>query len=131
MKTYLDTSALYAILSVGDEFHERAVAKYQELIDSEDDLWIDSLVFEELVALVWHRAGKTNGIKAARWLLSDINIRWLGEDGLHDVLRLAESSPEQNLSLVDWSLVRAAREEDVWVFTFDENIKATGVRVIP
>ncbi|MEO0191974.1 MAG: PIN domain-containing protein [candidate division WOR-3 bacterium] len=130
MKTYLDTSALYAILSKRDAFHERATMRYQELVDGEAELWTNSLVFGEIVALVCQRAGRLEGIKVGMWLLDNIRIHWLGEDELREIMRLAEAPDEPRLSLVDWALVYLARQENACVFTYDDKMRETDIRIL-
>ena len=73
-RVFLDTSAIYAVLSSSDKFHEVAERKYITLVDSGYELWITEWVFEECVSLVWYRAGKDNGIKTAQWLLENFDL---------------------------------------------------------
>jgi len=125
MKVYLDTSAIYALISKSDRYHGEAASTYKMLLDS-------NLVLEEVVNLIWYRMGKGLAITTARWLLDEMNVRWLGEDEVREVLDEAAEAPAENrLSLVDWSLVRLASQENAQVFTFDEKIRSASIRVLP
>jgi|YNPNPStandDraft_1061719.scaffolds.fasta_scaffold02642_7 predicted nucleic acid-binding protein len=132
MKVYLDTSAIYALISKSDRYHGEAASTYKMLLDSNLELWINSFVLEEVVNLIWYRMGKGLAITTARWLLDEMNVRWLGEDEVREVLDEAAEAPAENrLSLVDWSLVRLASQENAQVFTFDEKIRSASIRVLP
>ena len=50
----VDTSAFYALISATDEFHGRARAAYERLLDRDQGLWSTSYVIVETIALV-HR----------------------------------------------------------------------------
>ncbi|MEO0257044.1 MAG: hypothetical protein ABIM74_07110, partial [candidate division WOR-3 bacterium] len=76
------------------------------------------------------RAGRLEGIKVGMWLLDNIRIHWLGEDELREIMRLAEAPDEPRLSLVDWALVYLARQENACVFTYDDKMRETDIRIL-
>jgi uncharacterized protein len=53
----IDTLAFYALISDTDEFHQRAVSTYAELIDQRAELYTTSYVLVETKALIHRRLG--------------------------------------------------------------------------
>jgi len=121
-QVFLDTSAIYAVLSSSDKFHEVAERKYITLVDSGYELWITEWVFEECVSLVWYRAGKDNGIKTAQWLLENFDLYRFDNWEIKKILDFSKERKE-NLSLVDFSLAYVVKKEDALAFTFDTKLK--------
>ena len=56
-RVLIDTSALYALRSADDRFHDRANAAFQDLIQSEMQFWATSYTLVETVALMHRRLG--------------------------------------------------------------------------
>lgn len=56
MRTYADTSFLYALIDDGDPGHERAAAAYREY---RGDIMLSSYVFAETISLITKRFGKS------------------------------------------------------------------------
>ena len=56
-RVLIDTSALYALRSADDLFHERANATFREMTLSEQEFWIPSYTLVETIALLHRRLG--------------------------------------------------------------------------
>ena len=56
-RVLIDTSALYAIRSATDLFHDRASAAFERLKDTNPELWATSYTLVETVALLHRRLG--------------------------------------------------------------------------
>ncbi len=56
-RVLVDTSAFYALVSSGDEFHQRASTIYTELLDQRVALYTTSYVMVECMALIHRRLG--------------------------------------------------------------------------
>ncbi|RKZ21806.1 hypothetical protein DRQ16_03115 [bacterium] len=121
-RVFLDTSALYSILTHTDKFHENTRKKYISLIDSGYELWITEWVFEECVSLIWYRTGKDNGIRTALWMLEHFYLYRFEEWEIKEILKLSGES-DASLSLVDFSLMYVVQKEKALVFTLDRELK--------
>jgi len=57
MSTFVDTSAIYAVLDRDDESHASALPVWEELVSGDEALMVTNHVQLEVVALVQHRLG--------------------------------------------------------------------------
>ena len=128
----IDTSALFAILSVNDDFHARAKATYQRMGQSEATMWCTSYAVVECIALLRRRRGFEAVLAFEEWIKdADLQIFWVDER-LHNAAwtRFMESEG-RGLSMVDWTIAIASRELGANVFTFDTGFAESGITVIP
>jgi predicted nucleic acid-binding protein len=131
-KIFVDTSALYALISTEDRNLALAVATWKQMIERRELLLTNNYVLVECIALLQNRLG----IEFARALQSNIvpllQVDWLGEpehtSSVNDVL----TANRRQLSLVDCSCFESMRRLGiVKVFTFDEHFREQGFEVIP
>ena len=133
MTTFVDTSALYALLDEDDENHSAAAAWLSGPGgDPAEELLTHNYVVVEAAALVHRRLGAT----AIRALLEDL-IPALAvafvDESLH---RLATSaflgSARRRLSLVDWVSFELMRDLAVdRAFAFDRDFADQGFHLVP
>jgi predicted nucleic acid-binding protein len=132
LTTFVDTSALYAVLDRDDRWHGVAAAVWRELVESGEALVTHNYVLVEAFALVQRRLG----MEAARALAQDVapvlEVAFVDER-LHE-LAVASllASGQRGLSLVDWTSFVFMRREGIEVaFAIDEDFAAQGFRVLP
>lgn len=131
-RVLIDTSALYAIVSVTDRFHNQARDSYEMLLDGESEFWTTSYVLVETVALLHRRLGWEAVSAFDTWQReAGLRVLWV-DDGMHARAwdRFA-AEQGRGLSLVDWTMALASREMSAPVFTFDADFGAQGIPVEP
>ena len=127
----IDTSAFYALASEADEFHDSAVSIYEDLMEREQVLWTTSYALVETIALVHRRLGFDTLSQLLAVIESNVEVFWI-DSSLHSTaMREFTSSEGRGLSLVDWTVVMAARIRSAHVFTFDSGIANSGIVVVP
>jgi predicted nucleic acid-binding protein len=130
--TFIDTSALYAVLDRDDRHHSPAKATWTGLLASGETLLVTNYVVVETTALVQHRLG----IDAVRVLCGDIlpvlDVHWITEtDHLHAQNALL-ATDRRRLSLVDCSAFHVMRHRTVHTaFAFDPHFREQGFEVLP
>jgi predicted nucleic acid-binding protein len=130
-RTVLDTSAIYALVSQSDNFHERASRTYRRLIDSSAELYATSYTLVESFALIHRRLG-FEFLKAFVESSEDIlKVFWVDQATHEAAWQEMVGNNGQGLSFVDWNAVIAARVLNARVFAFDSDFSSQGVTVIP
>ena len=131
-KIFVDTSALYALISTQDQEIERAVTTWQAAIKREDILFTNNYVLVECFALIQSRLG----LEFVRALQTNIvpflQIEWIGEQQHISIVNNVFTANRRQLSLVDCSSFESMRRLGIEkAFTFDEHFQAQGFQVIP
>jgi predicted nucleic acid-binding protein len=131
-KIFVDTSALYALISTEDQNLTLAVSTWKHLLERGDLLLTNNYVLVECFALIQNRLG----IEFIRTLQSNIvqflQIDWIGEQqhtsSVHDVF----IANRRQLSLVDCSSFETMRRLGIRkVFSFDEHFREQDFEVVP
>lgn len=125
--TFVDTSALYALLDRGDASHSEAARVWRLLLERDESLVTTNYVVVECAALVQRRLG----MEAVRALVDDvlpvIRVVWV-DSQLHDAActaMLAAGKP--HVSLVDWTSFEFMRRQGARrAFAFDDDFWALG-----
>ncbi len=132
MMVFVDTSAIFAVLSADDSNHDDAKAVWSELLTHEEELVTTNYVLVEVLALVQRRLG----MEAVKTLLADIvsvlQIDWISK-AAHDtaVEKMLDISNRQ-LSLVDLVSFDTMRQRGIkTAFAFDEDFARQGIESIP
>lgn len=132
MRVFIDTSAIIAILSESDKFHEKAKTQWRIIIESNAALFSSNYILIETTALLQRRFG----IEAARLFVGSIqpliNITWVDETLHHLGLSLLQMNNQRDLSLVDctsFEIMRRLQLDNA--FTFDIHFTNQGFKVIP
>ena len=131
MTTFVDTSALFALLDRGDANHPGAAKAFPRLLRDER-LLTHNYVLLESTALVHRRLGPA----ALRALLEDLvpalEVAWVDEE-LHRAGTSAMlAAVRRRISFVDWVSFEVMRRQRVeQAFAFDEDFAAQGFRTIP
>ena len=130
-RVIVDTSAIYALISASDSFHEKARRTYEHLLDRNAELYTTSYILVETSALVHHRLGfhllkafveSIQGIFSTYWIDRAIHI---------EAWRSMVEREGQRLSLVDWTTIVVAKKLNASVFAFDEDFRQEALVVLP
>lgn len=130
-RVMIDTSAFYALLSTGDEFHVQARHTYDDLIDHEDDLWTTSYVLVETTALMHRRLGFPTLEVFADSIKGIVQVFWVESSVHNEAWRRFAENRGAGLGFVDWTTAVATRRLRAQVFTFDQAFGRQGIAVIP
>jgi predicted nucleic acid-binding protein len=131
-KIFVDTSALYALISTQDQKVELAVTTWEAALEHGDILFTNNYVLVECFALIQSRLG----IEFARLLHTNImpflQVDWIGEQQHTSSVNDVFTANRRQLSLVDCSSFETVRRLGInKVFTFDEHFREQGFDVIP
>ena len=130
-RVVVDTSALYALASSNDEFHDLARQTYLGLLESGDELWVSSYVLVEFGAVIQRRLGFP-ALKAFYESFGAVSLTFWIDKAMHaEAWSDLAMRQGQGLSLVDWTVLLAARQLGARIFTFDAGFRREGGIVIP
>ncbi len=127
MSTFVDTSALIAVLHTGDESHAAAARAFGSLIESKQRLVTSSYVLVETMALLQHRFG----LEAARRFHDDVvpllEIVWVDAELHSEGTAALLTARRRELSLVDCVSFACMRRRGLnRAFHFDKHFKDQG-----
>lgn len=101
LATFVDTSALFALLDREDFNHTRAAQIWEHLVLAGEDLITHSYILVEAAALVQRRLG-VGAVRSLEDLRGVLRVIWVDED-LHKTATIALlASGRREVSLVDW-----------------------------
>lgn len=126
-----DTSALYALISDTDEFHESAVEMLAVAVEADVEFWTTSYALLETVALVHRRLGFERAMEILSYVDSHVRVFWVERSVHESALQQFVAERGASLSLVDWTITLCARLLSAGVFTFDSGFARQGLAVIP
>ncbi|HEX9676249.1 MAG TPA: PIN domain-containing protein [Anaerolineales bacterium] len=132
MSTFVDTSALLAILDADDDNHPSAKVEWERLIAQEETLLTTNYVLVESFALVQHRLG----MEAVRTLHEDIlpliNVEWMEAQSHYASVMALITAGRRELSLVDCASFEAMRRLGITTaLAFDRHFREQGFAAIP
>ncbi len=128
--TFVDTSAIYALLDRSDNNHAQAQAIWFELLDQNRVMFTSNYVIVESCALAQNRLG-LEAVRAIHdKLLPVIEKRWIDE-GLHAIAIAALlAASRRKLSLVDCSSFAVMRQASASsAFAFDRHFEEEGFQI--
>ena len=126
-----DTSALYALVSDADEFHEPAVEMLATAVQADVEFWTTSYALVETIALVHRRLGFERVTELLAYVQPNIRVFWVESNDLTRALEQFMAERGTPLSLVDWTIAFCAQSLSAGVFTFDNGFARQGLAVIP
>jgi predicted nucleic acid-binding protein len=130
--TFVDSSALFALLDADDVNHAPAARTFPSFATDGEALLTHSYVVLESSALAQHRIG----LDAVRALVDDVlpavDVQWVDEE-LHQAATAALlAAGRRGVSLVDWASFELMRRRGVTrAFTFDTHFAAHGFHPVP
>ncbi len=132
MVVFVDTTALYALMSQRDLNHERALAQWQEWLESPVDFITSNYVILETASLIQNRLGiqalKEFNAKA----LPLLDVYWISEEVHKISMQMLLDTNRRQLSLVDCSNFAVMNELGLnSAFAFDQHFAEQGFAVLP
>ncbi len=132
MVVFVDTSALYALMSQRDLNHERALTQWQEWLESPVDFVTSNYVILETTSLIQNRLGiqalKEFNAKA----LPLLDVYWISEEVHKISMQMLLDTNRRQLSLVDCSSFAVMNELGInSAFAFDQHFAEQGFTVLP
>ena len=131
MRTFVDTSALYALLDEDDENH-RAAAAWFTTADEAEVLASHSYVVVETAALVQRRLGAAAVRTLFDALIPAMSITYV-DDVLHSrAVAAFLAGLRRHVSFVDWVSFQLMRDAELdRAFAFDRDFAREGFVVVP
>lgn len=132
MSTFVDTSALLAVLDADDTQHARASHVWSDLVGGEEDLLTTNYVLVETFALAQARLG----LAATRLLDDDVvpilRVTWVDESLHRAAITALLTAQRRGLSLVDCVSFAAMRRLGIArAFAFDRHFRQQGFALLP
>jgi predicted nucleic acid-binding protein len=130
--TFVDTSALLAVLDADDDNHEAADRAWRELLAGDQELMTSSYVIVETFALVQARLGMAAVASLARDLMPVLDVQWIDAPVHEAAVALLLTAGRRRLSLVDcasFAVMRLLAVERA--FAFDRHFREQGFTLMP
>ena len=130
MRTFVDTSAIYALLDRSDPSHDAAARVFPDLVG--EGLVTHNYVVIEAVALLQARIGLPAVSTLVREILPVVEMAWV-EVPLHETaLATLLAGGTRDVSFVDQvSFALMRREALTTAFAFDDDFRRSGFRAVP
>jgi predicted nucleic acid-binding protein len=131
LTTFVDTSAMYALLDDADLNHEVADETFRFLFQGEP-LLTHSHVIIESAAVVQRRLGSAAVRDLFDRLLPLIDVLWVDEALHATAVTSLLAAEKRQISLVDWTSFQVMRTHGIdRVFTFDGDFAQQGFEPVP
>jgi predicted nucleic acid-binding protein len=132
MRTFIDTSAFYAILDRDDRNHQKGKKTWMEILGGSPTLVTSNYVLVETFALLQSRLG----LEAVRGFQEDvvqiIQVEFVTPEMHRAGTAALLSAGRRGLSLVDCVNFEVMRDSGIKIaFTFDSHFREQGFDVIP
>jgi predicted nucleic acid-binding protein len=126
---FVDTSAIYALISRRDDNHERATVLAQSFFETDTALVTHNYILLEAIALVQNRLGWRAAVSIEA-IVSDVDVVWIdAEQHLEAARRWKERGGE--VSLVDEVSFLVMRERGIdTAFAFDQYFRREGFKTL-
>ena len=132
MEIFVDTSAIFALLDIGNRDNPAAVLAWENFLDNSAKLVTNNYVLVECFSLLQNRLGLTAVIQLQSKIVPYLEIEWLDEQQHSNAANHVLSANRRNLSLVDCSSFQTMRRLRIEsVFSFDAHFKEQGFTIIP
>ncbi len=129
---FVDSSALLALISAGDQHHLRAKQCFKSLREERKILITNNYVIVESISLMQKRFDLDEVRDFQEKILPLIQIEWIDEERHNNSIQRVLSAHRRRLSLVDCSAFETMRRRGIeTAFTFDPHFREEGFRVIP
>ncbi len=125
----IDSSAFYALATDDDKYSQVAAETYDRMLDRDLELWTTSYALLETIALVQRRFGFPTLSRFLETIEPNVRILWI-DSAIHSAaMGEFTAARGRGMSLVDWTVVLAARIKFAHVFTFDGGIINSGAAI--
>lgn len=125
--TFVDTSAIYALLDQDDRNHKLARRTWIRLLDSGAPMFTSNYVVVEICALSQHRLG-LNAVRTIHLdILPAVEVRWIDETTHGLAMAALLAAGRRKLSLVDCASFSMMRQTGAGLaFAFDQHFSGEG-----
>ena len=131
-KIFVDTSALYALVSTLDFKYHTALSAWENLVQSDVLMITNNYVLVESFSLVQHRLGIEAARDLDRKIVPLLQLDWIGEQQHASIVKDVIAANRRPLSLVDCSCFESMRRLGIEkVFTFDDHFREHGFDIVP
>ena len=132
MVIFVDTSAILALVSKHDAFHDQASSQWKALLQNKETLLSNNYVILESISLIQRRFGMDQILSLREDFLSLIELAWIDEEQHQGAMTAFLKAGRRNLSLVDCSGFETMQRLGIRTsFTFDPHFLEQGFEVIP
>jgi predicted nucleic acid-binding protein len=130
--TFVDTSALLAVLDANETRHGEAARQWTQLVESEEAMVTTNYVLVETFAIVQRRLGMEAVRALEDGLLPWIATRWIDALAHREAVAAFLTSSRRGLSLVDCASFGAMRALGIQrAFTLDADFDDQGFEQVP
>lgn len=130
-RVFVDTSAIFSLLTPEDQLHERAKRSFAELMDRSDRLLTSSYVLVETHALLGRRLGIAASEQFREQFEPLLEVFWIDRELHEKGLDLLLARRKRGLSLVDTTSFVLLKEHCIdRAFAYDRHFEAEGVNTI-
>ncbi|MDX2182316.1 MAG: PIN domain-containing protein [Bryobacteraceae bacterium] len=130
--TYVDSSALFALIVAEDASHKAALGAWNEFEDAGEELIFTNYVVSELLALLQRRSGMDAARAAVTRVLPAIRLEWIEPQDHTSAIQALLAANRRKLSLVDVSSFVVMRRLGIErAFAFDEHFAEQGFETVP
>jgi predicted nucleic acid-binding protein len=127
VSTFLDTSALLALLDADETRHAEAARVWRRLLEGDAPLVTTNYVLVETYALVQRRLGNAAVRALADELLAVVDVEWVGRELHERAVSVLIAAGRRDLSLVDAVSFEAMRQRGIErAFAFDRHFEEAG-----
>jgi predicted nucleic acid-binding protein len=131
MITFVDTSALLALLDRDDERHDKAVATWQRLAEIEALLVTTNYVVVETIAIVQHRLGMAAVRALVREVIPLLDVNFVDQPVHAAALSSLLAADRRQLSLVDCASFDVMRRGHISrAFAYDRHFGGQGFALV-
>ena len=131
MEVFVDTSAIYALLSKNDPRHADALRGLATLERSAASLVSSSFVLHETVSLLQARLGVEAVRRFAARIEPHLDIVWVPRAAYDRALSALLAADRREVSLTDWTSFEVMRARGMErAFAFDDDFERQGFELI-
>ena len=129
--TFIDTSALYAVLDRDDDNHLTARNTWARLLRSSEVLLTHNYVLVETAALLQSRLGMPAVRALQDRIMPVLRVYWVTESDHQTAMEVVVAADRRRLSLVDCTSFLTMRARGVVdVFCFDKHFEEQGFNFV-
>ena len=132
MSTFVDTSALYAILDANDKKHAQAREVWSALADRMAQVTSTNYVLLETTALLQHQLGMDAVRALQQEIVPVLLVHWINDEDHDTAVAALLTAGRRRLSLVDCTSFGVMRQLGIrQAFAFDEHFAEQGFECVP
>jgi len=132
MITFVDTSALYALLDEDDRRYQAAKDAWENLLREQATLVTTNYVFLETFVLLQRRFGLAIAREFAKTFAPLLQMEWVDQSIHEDAVSAVLTANRRGLSIIDCVSFAVMRNRNIWrAFTMDAHFREQGFECLP